>query len=464
MRLRNHEVDMLSGSIVKGLVAIALPIMVMNVLQSLFSIADMTVLKIYDTDGGYSVGAVGACGSLIVLITGLLIGISAGTNVTVARYIGRGEDQRVDRAVGTAILLAALGGIVLAGIGISFAEVFLRMVNCDPMLLPQAALYFRIYFAGVPILMVYNFSASILRASGDTRRPMLFLTLGGVINVILNFVFVAGLGMRVEGVAIATVISWAVSAILALIALAKNTGTVKIRRSRLRFYRRELSEMLVIGVPAGFQQALYCIANVIIAATVNSFGPDATTGISIANNFDGVLYQIVIAPSLAVMPYVSQNIGCGNPQRASKAVGRGMLLTVLIGATIGAFSAIFSWELSSIMSDNPAVIAYSCQKMVIISSTYFICGLNEILCAAMRGMGRSVIPTVVTLLYMCVFRFVWVYTIFPLMPNLTFLYLVWPVSWVLSIGTMLFFFFPTLKKLVSMGKGDAQKSLPLRAE
>jgi len=320
------------------------------------------------------------------------------------------------------------------------------------LLLPQAILYFQIYFAGVPILMVYNFCASILRASGDTRRPMLFLVLSGIVNVILNFVFVAGVGMRVEGVAIATVISWLLSAVLALVALTRSTGAVKLRWGRLRFYKRELSEMLAIGVPAGFQQALYCIANVIIATTVNSFGPDATTGISIANNFDGVLYQIIIAPSLAVMPYVSQNIGKGNPRRAAQAIGRGMILTTLIGATIGAFSATFSWQLSSIMSENPSVLAYSCQKMVIISSTYFICGINEILCAAMRGLGRSVIPTVVTLVYMCLFRFVWVYAIFPFVPNLTFLYAVWPISWVLSIGTMLFFFFPTLKRHLSMAK------------
>ena len=449
---KKNDVDMLSGSIVKGLMAIAFPIMIMNVLQSLFGIADMTILKMYDTDGGYSVGAVGATGSLIVLITGLLIGISAGTNVTVARYIGQGEHERIEKAVGTAVIFSFVGGIALSVIGIAFAETFLVWTKCDPVLLPQATVYFQIYFAGVPILMVYNFCASILRASGDTRRPMLFLTLSGVINVILNFVFVAGLDMRVEGVAIATVISWVVSAALAFVALVRNTGAVKLQWNRLRFYKRELSEMLAIGVPAGFQQALYCIANVIIATTVNSFGPDATTGISIANNFDGVLYQIIVAPSLAVMPYVSQNIGSGNPRRAAKAISRGMILTTLIGATIGAFSATFSWQLSSIMSENPAVIAYSCQKMVIISSTYFICGINENLCAAMRGLGRSVVPTIVTLVYMCLFRFVWVYAIFPLVPNLTFLYAVWPISWVLSIGTMLFFFFPALKKYLAMAK------------
>lgn len=436
---------MLSGSIIKGLATIAIPIMIMNVLQSLFSIADMTILKIFDTEGGYSVGAVGACGMLISLITGLLIGVSAGANVTIARYIGQGDRERVEKAIGTSILFAFSGGIVLAAIGISFAEVFLGWTKCDPLLLPQAVLYFRIYFAGIPILMVYNFCASILRATGDTRRPMFFLALGGVLNVIFNFIFVGGFGMRVDGVAIATVISWIVSASLSLRALIKNQGIARIKFEKLRFYKNELLEMLAIGIPSGLQQSLYSIANVIIATTVNTFGPDATTGIAIANNFDGLLYQIIIAPPLAVMPYVSQNIGKGNPRRAAKAVGRGMIMTVLIGASVGACSAIFSPQLSSIMSDNPAVIDYSCQKMMIISSTYFICGLNEILCAAMRGMGKPIIPTFCTLVYMCLFRFVWVYGIFPLLPNLTFLYLVWPIGWTLSILTLLFFYFPTLK-------------------
>lgn len=445
---KKNDVDMLSGSIVKGLITIAIPIMIMNVLQSLFSIADMTVLKMYDTDGGYSVGAVGACGMLISLITGLLIGVSAGANVTIARYIGQGDRNRVEKAIGTALLFAITGGIALSVIGISFAEIFLGWTNCHESLLPQAVRYFRIYFAGIPILMVYNFCASILRATGDTRRPMLFLTLGGVLNVIFNIILVGGFGLRVEGVAIATIISWIVSATLSLITLIKSQGIARVRFDRLRFYKRELSEMLSVGIPSGLQQALYSIANVIITATVNSFGPDATTGIAIANNFDGLLYQIVIAPSLAVMPYVSQNIGKGNPRRASKAVGRGMIITVMIGATVGALSAIFSAQLSSIMSDNPVVIDYSCQKMMIISSTYFICGLNEILGAAMRGMGKPIIPTICTFIYMCIFRFIWVYGIFPLLPNLTFLYLIWPIGWTLSMITLLFFYFPTVKKHV----------------
>ncbi len=448
--MAKKDVDMLSGSIFKGLLAIAIPIMVMNVIQSLFNIVDMTVLKTFDTDS--TVGAVGVCGTLISLITGLLVGVSSGANVVIARYIGQGDKERVERAIGASLLFAAVGGAVLLIIGVSFAELFLTWMNCDVKLIDQASLYFRLYFAGVPILMVYNFCAAVLRSTGDSSRPMIFLTIGGVLKVVFNFLFVGGFGMTVDGVAFATIISWSVSAALAVNALLKNSGIARLKLGRIRFYKRELKEILTIGIPAGLQQALYSIANVIIVTQVNLYGDAATTGVSIANTFDGILYQIAVAPSLAVMPYVSQNVGSGNIARAKKSVTVGILITVALGATFGSLSAIFSGELSSIMSSNPEIIRYSQQKMIIISSTYFICGINEIMGASLRGMHRPLIAMVSTMLYMCAIRFVWVYLVFiPLKSSLndplTFLYLIWPIGWILSILTLLCFFFPTVKKL-----------------
>lgn len=441
------EVNMLSGSIVKGLLAIAFPIMVMNVLQSLFNIIDMTVLKAFDTDGGYSVGAVGSSGTLISLVTGLLIGIATGSNVVVAKYIGKKDQDSVDKAVGTSILFSIIGGFFLLIIGVVFARIFLSWMNCPESLLDHATLYFRLYFLGVPVLMLYNFCASILRSSGDSKRPMLFLTLGGVIKVILTILFVAVFKLNVTGVALATIISWIVSTVLALRALIKNNGVVKIKFNNLKIYPKLLKEILIVGVPTGLQQALYSIANVIITAQVNALGPDATTGVSIANTFDGIMYQISVAPSLAVMPYVSQNIGAKNIKRAKEATLKGLLLTILLGGSFGALFSIFSKQLSSIMSDIPEVIMYSQQKMIIISATYFISGINEVMGGSLKGMGRPIIPMVCTLIYMCAIRFVWVYLIYPLLPNLTFLYLIWPIGWILSIITILFFYFPTLKRL-----------------
>lgn len=440
------DVDMLSGSITKGLLAISLPIMIMNVTQSLFNIIDMTILKTFDTGDGYTVGAVGACGTLIALITGLLVGCSSGANVAIARHIGRSDKERANRAVGSAMAFSAAGGLFISIVGIWGARLFLSWMNCPDELLDDAVLYFRLYFAGVPILMVYNFSAAILRSKGDAKRPMIYLIIGGIVKVGCNFLFVGAFRLSVVGVALSTIISWSVSCVLGVYVLFKDENEmIRLSASKIRFYKSELGDMLGIGIPAGLQQALYSIANVIIAATVNSFGPDATTGISIANNFDGILYQIAIAPALAVMPYVSQNLGANNLKRAKQSITCGILIAIAFAGSIGALSAIFSGPLSSIMSDSPEVIKYSQQKMIIISSTYFICGINNILCEAMRGFGRQIIPTVATLIYMCFLRFFWVFLIFPLYPNLTFLYLVWPVGWVLSIITLLCFLIPTIK-------------------
>ena len=440
------DVNMLSGSITKGLLAISIPVMIMNVVQSLFSIVDMAILKAYDT-GGMAVGAVGVCSMLITLITGLVIGISTGANVVIARCIGRNDPQGADRAAGCSLAFALAAGVALALIGVSCAELFLRWNNCPETLLSQATLYFRIYFSGMPFLMVYNFCAAILRSSGDTRRPMVYLTLGGAVKMALTVLFVAVFDMRVDGVAIATVISWAFSMFLCLRILLGGRQTLRLQAKHIRFYQTELHQMLHIGVPAGLQQGLYAIANVIISATVNTFGPEATTGVSIANNYDGILYQISTATAIAIVPYVSQNIASGNIRRAMQSVKKSILITVALGATFGALSAIFSAELSSVMSSDPVVITYSQQKMIIVSSTYFICGINEILGSALRGMGKPVSATVSTLIFLCALRFVWVYLIFPLLPNLSFLYLVWPIGWVLSIITLLFIFFPTAKKL-----------------
>ena len=427
--MARKDVNMLSGSIAKGLFAISLPVMVMNVLQAVFNVVDMTVLKTFDAAGGGSaVGAVGVCSSLISLFTGLVIGIATGANVITARYIGRGDPDNVQKSVRTSVAFSLVAGLALAVIGIFGAELFLTWANCPDTLLKEAVLYFRLYFAGVPILMLYNFSAALLRSVGNSRGPMIYLTIAGVMKVLCNLLMVGVFHLGVTGVALSTIISWSIAAFLCLRTLTKNDSIVKLQLGKIRFYKTQMKQILHIGVPAGLQQALYSVANVLITATVNSFGPAATTGISIANNYDSILYYISTAAAFAVTPYVSQNIGAGNIKRAKKSVWVGCLITVALGASFGALSAIFSGPLSSIMSSDPEVIMYSQQKMVLISSTYFICGIYMILGEAIRGMGKSMVATVNTLLYMCALRFVWVYAIFPLMPNLRFLYLVWPVG------------------------------------
>ncbi len=457
------EVNMLSGSIMKGVMAIAIPIMIMNVLQSLFNIIDMTILKMYDTDGGYSVGAVGACGTLFSFITGLAIGVASGANVTIARYIGKGDKDGVDKSVGTALVFSVISGVFLLVIGVAFAELFLGLVNCPAKFFYKAVLYFRLYFMGMPFFTFYIFAAAILRSAGDSRRPMVYLTLGGIVKVGLTFLLVGVFKMEIVGVSISTISAWVITSILDAIALVRNGGIVAVNFKRLKIYGKQLKEMLKIGIPTGLQQALYSLANLVIAGAVNTYGSDditkanASTGVSIANNFDGILYQIAVAPALAVMPYVSQNVGAKNMKRAKESIWKGMLITLIFGGGFGALSAIFSGELSSIMSSNPEVIKFSQQKMMLVSSTYFICGISEILGAGLKGMGKPMIPMIATMLFMCAIRFPWVWFIYPLFPNLTFLYTIWPIGWTLSIIMLLCFLLPTAKKLQQ--KFDSERQL-----
>lgn len=452
-RGNKKEVNMLSGSIMKGMMSIAIPIMLMNVLQSLFNIIDMIILKMYDTGDGYSVGAVGACSTLFSFITGLAIGIAAGANVVIAKYIGKGDKEGVDKSVGTALVFSVIIGFVMLVIGVCFAEFFLGLVNCPAAFFDKAVLYFRLYFLGMPFFTFYNFAAAILRSAGDSKRPMIYLTIGGVVKVGLTFLLVGILKMEIVGVSIATISTWIITSVLDVIALIRDGGAVAVNFKKLRIYGKQLKEMLKIGIPTGLQQALYSVANLVIAGAVNTYGSDeitkanASTGVSIANNFDGLLYQIATAPALAVMPYVSQNVGAKNMKRAKESIRKGMLITLLFGGILGALSAIFSAQLSSLMTSNPEVIKFSQQKMIIISSTYFICGINEILGAGLKGMGKPMIPMIATMIFMCAIRFPWVWFIYPLFENLTFLYTIWPIGWVLSIIMVLCFLIPTSKKL-----------------
>ena len=443
--MNKNNVNMLSGPITKGLISMTMPIMIMNVVQMLFNVVDLTALRFFADDN--AVGAVGACGMLSTLCTSLLLGLSAGANVVVAKRIGAGDKGRTDKAVMTALLTAVVGGIILMIVGLMFAETFLKWINCPESLLKGAMIYFRIYFLSVPLTIFYNFCASILRATGDTKRPMNFTNLAGLLKMIFSILFLTLTDMTVEGVALATIAAYIVSDILIFMSVLHNKD-VHIDFSRIKMDFVEFKEILFIGVPTGFQSAMYSFANTIIATVVNSFGAAATTGISIANQFDGILYHISCATSVAAIPYVAQNVGAKNIDRVKKTMVRAVIVTVGFGATFGAFSAIFSGQLSSIMSSSPEVIAYSRQKMIIISSTYFICGINEVMGGVLKGMGKPIIPTVATLVWMCLFRFVWVYGIYPLCPqNLTFLYLVWPIGWILSISTLLFAYFPAIKKL-----------------
>ncbi len=449
---------MLSGSIVKGLLALTIPIMIMDVMQVIFSAIDLTALR-YLTNDNYSVGAVGAGGSLTVLCINFLLGISTGANVVVAKLVGSKEKERSDRAVMTAILLAVFGGITLMILGVIFAETLLKMINCPEILLPKATIYFKLYCCSIPSLMLYNFSASILRAIGNTKKPMYFLILGGIIKVVFTVLLISLFDWTVEGIGIATIIANITTSSLAFITLLRSKEYITFDFKKIRFDLKELKDVLNVGVPAGLQSTLYAFANVVIVTAVNGFGEDATTGVSIANQFDGILYQMVLAPAYATAPYIAQNVGAKNFKRVKQAIIRAIFITIGFGATFGFLSAFFSRELSSIMSSSPSIIEFSRQKMIIVSSTYFICGLNEVMSGVLRGIGKPVLPTIFSFLFLCVLRFIWVYAIFPLFPNLTFLYTVWPIGWILAFICAVITFFIAFPKLVKRNSQDAPQSV-----
>ena len=443
--MKSKNVNMLSGSISKGLLSLMIPIMIMNVMERLFGIADMITLRYFANDT--AVGAVGSTATLVALFTSLSIGLAAGANVVIAKRVGAGHRNSACEAVKTSLLFAVATGLLMLVIGVGFAKPFMRMTNCPESLFEAAVIYFRVTFYGIPILVLYHFSAAILRAIGDTKRPMYYLIIGGFVKVIFTVLFVSVFKMTVDGVALATIVSNTVACTLSVVTLLRSEViTGGLRQVRARWHT--LGEVLYNGLPAGLQGVMYSFANLSIVTTVNGFGADAATGISIANHFDGIIYQICYSPSLAVTPYVAQNIGAHNPKRARQTLSRALVITALFGIGFGSLSVAFSGQLSYLMSPSPAIIAYSQQKMWLVSGTYFICGINDVIAGSFRGMGKPLLPTACSLAFLCAFRFLWVYAIYPFLPQTIFcLYLVWPISWLLSIIVLSAAYMPTVKKL-----------------
>ena len=443
--VQKKRVDMLYGSITKSMLQMILPLMVINIISSLFKLIDMSILGKLTNDN--AVGAVGVCNAIISLCTGTLIGISAGANVLVARCIGEENQEKTEKAVGTAIMVSLILGILVLVFGVSFAEVFLRWIDCPESIFDKAAVYFRIYFIGMPAISLYNFAAAILRAFGDTKRPMVFLIIGAVIKIVLDIVLITAFNMTAEGVAIATASANIVAAGLTLGVLFSEKDKIHISLKILKIRSEEVKQILFIGVPAGLHFAFSAFSNVVMSSAVNGLGVNAVTGVSVANRFDEILYQISNAPSLASMAFVAQNIGAKNFKRAEKAVLIAVIITVIVGLFPGILFALFSKQLSGLITNTPAVIEYSCQRLILVSLTYFLCGINDVFGEALRGMGKPIAPTVATFLFLCLLRFVWVYGFFPRFLHLTFLYLVWPVGWAGSITTLFIIYFYSMKNI-----------------
>ncbi|MBQ3574164.1 MAG: MATE family efflux transporter [Clostridia bacterium] len=433
-RKKSFELDMTHGRLIPKVMVFALPLMLTSMLQLLYNAADVVVVGRFA--GPESLAAVGSTGALINLIVNVFLGLSVGTNVLVARDYGAGDRKGTYETVHTSVLVGLIGGVALGIFGFIMGGTFLKWMGSPKEVLPLATKYIQIYFIGMPFNMLYNFGAAILRAVGDTKRPLIFLSFSGLINVALNLLFVIKFHMGVRGVAWATIISQAVSAALVLICLIRDHGFVHLDLRKLHINMKKLGGMLKIGLPAGFQGACFSISNVLIQSTINSHGAIVVAGNSAASNIEGFIYVAMNAFHQAVISFVSTNIGAGKYSRIGKSMGACLMLAAVVGVVMGGLVCLFRIPLLRIYSPDDPVIQAGLRRLMIIASTYFICGLMDVLCGVLRGMGASLAPMIVSVLGVCAFRIFWIYVILPINTNpdleLTILYISYPVSWIIT--------------------------------
>ena len=434
----NRTMDMTQGRLLTQVLVFALPIMLSGILQLLFNAADTIVVGRFA--GNEALAAVGSVGSLNNMIISLFIGLSVGANVLVARYTGSRNDRAVSDTVHTSVLLSLAGGVLLMIIGVALARPLLELMGSPEDVIDLAVLYVRIIFLGMPVQMLYNFCAAILRAVGDTQRPLYYLTIAGVVNVLLNLVFVILFHLSVAGVALATIISQAISALLVTRALLNMEGPTRLFLNRLRIHPGKLREIIRIGLPAGIQSSVFSLSNVVIQSSVNSFGSVVIAGNAASSNVGNFVYQAMNTFQQAITCFAGQNIGARKPRRIVSAMKVCMFWAVSFGLVLGMLSCVFGTQLLSLFSADPAVIAAGMERQIIVCAPYFLCGMMDVMTGALRGIGYSLLPMIVSILGACAFRLFWVFTIFAAYPTLPCLMLSYPVSWLLTFFVLLVIF------------------------
>ena len=429
---RKYEMDMCSGPILSKVLLFALPLMFSSILQLLFNAADIIVVGRYAGDN--SLAAVGSNSSLINLLTNLFLGLSVGANVLVARYCGAKKDKEVSQTVHPAMLLSIYSGILLTFIGCIGAKRILIWMQTPEDVLPLAALYLRIYFAGITATMLYNFGSAILRAIGDTKRPLYYLTTAGIINVLLNLFFVIVCKLDVAGVALATVISQCISALLIVRCMMKDEGSIHLELSLLHIDGDKFKRILQIGLPASFQGMVFSFSNVIIQSSVNSFGAITVAGNSAAANIEGFVYVAMNAFHQAAISFTGQNIGAAKYERVNRILYITEGCVLVVGLLLGNLAVLFGRSLLTLYTNNPAVIDAGMIRMRIICTLYAICGMMDVMVGSLRGMGYAIMPMIVSLIGACGLRLIWIFTFFRMETFHTqaSLYLTYPVSWLIT--------------------------------
>lgn len=435
--------EMTSGPLMWPIIRYTLPIIATGVLQLLFNTADLLVVGWFC--GENSVGAVGATGSLTNLIVNFFMGLSVGAGILVAQGLGSHDDRKVSQTVHTAIPVAVICGALLSIIGITCTGTFLRWMDTPPENIKLATLYMQIYFSGMIFNLLLNFGASMLRAAGDTASPMKYLSLAGAINVVLNIAFVTLLQMDVAGVALATVISQAVSATLILRALMKRTDACRLILRQIGIHRKPLGRMLALGVPTGIQSSLFSISNVIIQSSINSFGAVTLAGSTAASNLEGYVYTAMNSFSQTSTNFVGQNTGARNYKRIGQVYGCCVLMTALVGLALGGLVNLFGEPLLSIyVKDSPEAIRDGLIRLSCVCLPYFLCGIMDVANGCVRGMGLSFSSMLVTILGVCGFRIVWIFTVFRKIHTLECLFVSYPISWAFTFAAVSAIFFAVL--------------------
>lgn len=432
---RSHEIDMTNGPLLSKVIQFAIPLALSSMLQLLFNAADVIVVGKFA--GSTALAAVGSTGALVNLLVNVFMGVSIGANVMVARARGAGDYKAVHETVHCAMLISVILGAIVAVLGFCVSGFALTLMGSPADVKPLATLYLKIYFLGMPANLVYNFGAAILRAIGDTKRPLYILTVAGVANVLLNLVLVIVFHMGVAGVAIATVFSQVISAVLVVLCLLHADGAYKLYPSDLRIHKDKLIGMIRIGLPAGIQGSLFSISNVIIQSTVNSFGSIVVAGNAAAANLEGFVYVCMNSLYQSAITFTSQNLGAGKFDRIRHTFRLCTLMVMVVGAILGVGLYLGGpWLLKIYASGTPEeieqIIHFGMTRLSYVSFTYMLCGMMDVSCGALRGLGKGMVPMAVSLLGACAFRILWVYTVFAVQPTLPCLYISYPVSWVIT--------------------------------
>ena len=423
---------MLEGAILPKMLLFAIPLMASSVLQLLFNAADIIVVGKFAGDN--ALAAVGSNGALINLLVNFFVGLSVGVNVLVARYYASNQEENLRETVHTAMLLSVLSGVLLTFVGCLGAKQILIWMKSPDEVIELAAVYLRIYFLGMTAMMVYNFGAAILRAVGDTRRPLVFLIIAGVINVGLNLIFVIVFGLGVVGVALATVISQCVSACMVIVCLIRESGVIHLDIQSLRIYPEKFGKILQIGLPASFQGMLFSLSNVIIQSSINSFGATVVAGSSAGANIEGFVYVAMNAFHQAAISFASQNYGAGKKERIIKILICAQISVVIVGIVLGNLAVYFGHPLLGLYTTKEAVKQAGMRRIRVICGTYALCGMMDVMVGALRGLGYSIMPMIVSLVGACGLRLFWIFTFFrmPRFHTERSLYLTYPVSWTIT--------------------------------